>query len=100
MTKSVAVKVQQKATCSAVCCGAQIEVGDHALLFGDHIFCAQCAAFVVGPASRASEFWLITARLRERQTHDCEENAVPYTSDGALGHGWECGLCGKFLQAG
>ena len=32
--------------------------------------------------------------------HDCMENAVPYTSDGALGHGWECGRCGKFLQAG
>ena len=32
--------------------------------------------------------------------HDCDDNAVPYESDGALGHGWECGICGKFLQAG
>lgn len=32
--------------------------------------------------------------------HNCDENAVPYTSDGALGHGWECGICGRFLQAG
>lgn len=32
--------------------------------------------------------------------HDCDENAVPYASDGALGHGWECGICGAFLQAG
>ena len=32
--------------------------------------------------------------------HNCMENAVPYTSDGALGHGWECGVCGAFLQAG
>lgn len=33
--------------------------------------------------------------------HDCEANAVPYTnSGGPLGHGWECGVCGKFLQAG
>jgi hypothetical protein len=32
--------------------------------------------------------------------HDCMENAVPYKSDGALGHGWECGICGEFLQAG
>lgn len=32
--------------------------------------------------------------------HNCEENAVPYKSDGALGHGWECGICGRFLQAG
>lgn len=32
--------------------------------------------------------------------HDCNENAVPYVSDGALGHGWECGVCGAFLQAG
>jgi len=33
-------------------------------------------------------------------THNCIENAVTYESDGALGHGWECGICGKFLQAG
>jgi hypothetical protein len=32
--------------------------------------------------------------------HDCMENAVPYVSDGPLGHGWECGICGTFLQAG
>lgn len=32
--------------------------------------------------------------------HDCDENAVPYVSDGALGHGFECGVCGAFLQAG
>ena len=32
--------------------------------------------------------------------HNCEDNAVPYESDGALGHGFECGVCGKFLQAG
>ena len=30
----------------------------------------------------------------------CMDNAKPYTSDGALGHGFECGVCGKFLQAG
>lgn len=32
--------------------------------------------------------------------HNCFDNAVPYESDGALGHGWECGICGEFLQAG
>ena len=32
--------------------------------------------------------------------HKCDEWAKPYESDGALGHGWECGLCGRFLQAG
>ncbi len=32
--------------------------------------------------------------------HDCMENARPYYSNGALGHGWECGICGAFLQAG
>lgn len=32
--------------------------------------------------------------------HNCDENAVPYESDGPLGHGWECGVCGAFLQAG
>ena len=34
------------------------------------------------------------------EEHDCWANAVPYTSDGPLGHGWECGVCGEFLQAG
>jgi hypothetical protein len=38
--------------------------------------------------------------LDEPKGHDCEANPVPYVSDGALGHGWECGICGKFLQAG
>lgn len=32
--------------------------------------------------------------------HDCMDWAVPYESDGVLGHGWECGVCGGFLQAG
>lgn len=32
--------------------------------------------------------------------HDCWENPVPYVSDGRLGHGFECGTCGAFLQAG
>ena len=32
--------------------------------------------------------------------HDCWENPAPYESDGPLGHGWECGVCGAFLQAG
>ena len=32
--------------------------------------------------------------------HDCEAEPVPYVSDGALGHGFECGMCGKFIQAG
>ena len=32
--------------------------------------------------------------------HNCWKYPVPYTSDGVLGHGWECGVCGAFLQAG
>ena len=32
--------------------------------------------------------------------HDCWDNAVPYRGGGALGHGWQCGRCGDFLQAG
>lgn len=32
--------------------------------------------------------------------HNCMAHATLYQSDGALGHGWECGLCGSFLQAG
>ncbi len=41
-----------------------------------------------------------TPEIPKTTTHDCDGNAVPYESDGALGHGWECGVCGKFLQAG
>jgi hypothetical protein len=44
-----------------------------------------------------------TATEQEEQEvveHDCMDNAVQYFSDGALGHGWECGICGEFLQAG
>lgn len=37
---------------------------------------------------------------RKVDPHDCEAHAVPYKSGGALGHGFECGICGKFLQAG
>jgi hypothetical protein len=33
-------------------------------------------------------------------SHVCSEHPVPYVSDGPLGHGWECGICGAFLQAG
>lgn len=32
--------------------------------------------------------------------HSCDAEAVQYVSEGALGHGWECGVCGAFLQAG
>jgi hypothetical protein len=32
--------------------------------------------------------------------HNCMDYAIPYKSDGPLGHGWECGKCGMFLQAG
>ena len=39
-------------------------------------------------------------KRRPQDDHRCFDYAVPYESDGALGHGWECGRCGKFLQAG
>jgi hypothetical protein len=32
--------------------------------------------------------------------HDCHEHAYPHPTDGPLGHGWSCGICGAFLQAG
>ena len=34
--------------------------------------------------------------------HDCWENAQPYEfeEDGHRFHGWECGICGEFLQSG
>lgn len=33
-------------------------------------------------------------------THDCLENAQPVATDGPLGHGWACAVCGAPLQAG
>ena len=34
--------------------------------------------------------------------HDCWDNAQPYEfeEDGHRFHGWECGICGEFLQSG
>lgn len=32
--------------------------------------------------------------------HNCDEWAGPVQTDGPLGHGWACGVCGNFLQAG
>ena len=32
--------------------------------------------------------------------HDCMDWAGPVTTGGPLGHGWACGHCGRFLQAG
>lgn len=33
-------------------------------------------------------------------SHDCMDHAYPHDTDGPLGHGWSCGVCGEFLQAG
>lgn len=38
---------------------------------------------------------------REEHDHNCIAEAVRYTDgDGPIGHGFECGRCHKFLQAG
>lgn len=42
----------------------------------------------------------VAASDTKTPAHDCWDHAVQYESDGALGHGWECGICGDFLQAG
>ena len=36
----------------------------------------------------------------EEAYHDCMEHAVEIATDGPLGHGWACNICGNFLQAG
>ena len=38
----------------------------------------------------------------ECENHDCWDNAQPYEfeEDGHRFHGWECGICGEFLQSG
>ena len=44
---------------------------------------------------------IVDAWIKNRRpTHDCMGNAVQYTGDGPMGHGWECGICGKLLQVG
>lgn len=32
--------------------------------------------------------------------HTCDVEAVPVRTDGALGHGFACQVCGRYLQAG
>ena len=44
--------------------------------------------------------WCVGDYQNNHTEHNCDDNAVPYVSDGPLGHGFECGICGKFLQAG
>jgi excinuclease UvrABC nuclease subunit len=44
----------------------------------------------------STEFALAT----RKQDHDCIAYAKPCFTDGPLGHGWKCGRCGSFLQAG
>ena len=38
--------------------------------------------------------------LEDYADHDCFDYPEPYVSDGPLGHGFMCGRCGAFLQAG
>lgn len=53
------------------------------------------------PSVRYGETARVNAeRGIEPPPHDCDDHPVPYVSDGALGHGFECGVCGAFLQAG
>ena len=59
---------------------------------------AKVYKFAINP--RAKKARMLTVVQPATQAHRCMDNAVPYSSDGALGHGWECGLCGAFLQAG
>lgn len=60
-----------------------------------------CPVEWLDAADRADEADRAEFKRAEREAdHDCWDNAVPYVSDGPLGHGWECGKCGAFLQAG
>jgi hypothetical protein len=52
------------------------------------------------PDSPYAAGWREKVRAIAPAAHDCDKSAVPYKSKGALGHGWECGVCHKFLQAG
>lgn len=42
----------------------------------------------------------VLEQLEQALEHDCWDEAIQYRSDGPIGHGWECGVCGAFLQAG
>ena len=53
-----------------------------------------------GDGQAEIEFRRRSLRGANHDAHDCMEHAVYVTTDGPIGHGWECGKCGKFLQAG
>lgn len=38
--------------------------------------------------------------LRDVPAHRCDDHPTYILTDGPLGHGWECEVCGRFLQAG
>lgn len=42
----------------------------------------------------------VLEQLEQALEHDCWDEAIEYRIDGPIGHGWECGVCGTFLQAG
>ena len=44
------------------------------------------------------ELLVVDRDLAPGDAHDCMDSAVPYRT--ADSHGWECGVCGAFLQAG
>jgi hypothetical protein len=53
----------------------------------------------------ASQARVVEAELRRRgleaaPEHDCMEHAYPHATDGPLGHGWSCGVCGALIQVG
>lgn len=53
------------------------------------------------PPVKAGEIAKTNAeRQIEPPPHDCWEHPIPVTTEGPLGHGWECAVCGAFLQAG
>jgi hypothetical protein len=62
----------------------QYDLATHSLVFND------------GSTLKMAEH----VEVEKNAKHDCIKNAVPYVSDGPLGHGWDCGICGAFLQAG
>lgn len=66
--------------------------------------CKQSMALMVASATPSEwpvRYWHCkTEGCEARFDHNCDEHAVPYESDGPIGHGFECGVCGHLLQVG
>lgn len=82
--------------------GHEVEPDANGPWDGVRFFCASCFRVIDQNTLEVVERPSSVVFLEEmgRACNCADPMPVPYESDGALGHGWECGKCGGFLQAG